>query len=506
MSQWNPFVFRPGLVQLESREVPAVVAVQLNDGILTVTSNNSNTTVLLVTNTSGVFVHDVGAGRFWSFAPGQVARADLVGGGGNDTFTGRGITRTRMFGNGGNDTFYGGIGRDVMAGGGGSDRMFGRRGNDYIDAGAGNDYADGGVGDEIILGGDGNDALNGGLGSDALAGDVGDDVLVAIDNTTQDTVDGGGGVDILWVDRTGAATDLQTGVDAADVLRAVTAFANGADRTLTGDRIDDPALLTGFGINDRYEAIVGRPLFASAGATIDDIVQRVRSGPGGGAVALGDGWLLAGLGEVVDRDPNLIRANVVDFGDGTFGVHLDGLFYRVDNDMPVQQEGSVVPGYAGLGAEGSLWVAVIEKAFAHHHTGADSYNSLDGTAGPTAAGSTTDTFTAFGFAVTTSTPLNGMGGFADADALGDAIKIAVDAGSLVTITIRNVGGANAGAVGGQLVNNQAYAVLGYAPDGTGGVATVTLQDPRGGTIDRTPTQLFAAAGTLDTGELPPPPP
>jgi hypothetical protein len=505
MSQRTPFVFRPGLVQLESREVPAVAAVQLNGGILTVTCNNNNTTVLLITNTSGVFVQDVGAGRFWSFAPGQVARADLIGGGGADTFTGRGITRTRMIGNGGGDTFYGGSGRDVMVGGNGHDRMFGRRGNDFIDSGFGNDYADGGRGDEIIQGGEGKDTLNGGLGSDALSGDAGDDVLITIDSTTLDTVDGGGGVDVIWVDRNGAATDLQTGVDGNDFLRAVTAFANGADRTLTGDRIDDPTLVTGMGINDRYEAILDRPLFASAGPDIDDIVQRTRTtfGGGSGPVALGDGWILAGLAEVVEKDPNLIRANVVNFGDNTFGVHLEGQFYRVDNDMPVQREGNVTPGYAGFGAESSLWVAVVEKAFAHHHTGADSYASLDGTGGPTAAGRTTDTFTAFGSAVTTSTPLNGMGGFANADALGDAIKTAVDAGLFVTITIQNVGGANAGAVGGQLVNNQAYAVLSYTPNTLGDVASVTLQDPRGGTIDRSPTLLFAAVGTLDTGTPPP---
>jgi hypothetical protein len=514
MSKRTPFVFRPGLAQLESREVPAVASVQLNGGILTVACNNSNTTVLLVTNSAGVFVQDVGAQRFWSFAPGQVGRADIIGGAGNDTFTGRGATRTRMIGNGGGDRFYGGSGRDVMIGGNGHDRMYGRAGNDHIDGGFGNDYADGGAGDEIIQGGDGKDTLNGGAGADALSGDVGDDVLVAIDNTTQDTVDGGGGVDVIWVDRNGVTTDLQTGVDASDFVRAVASFANGADRTLDGDRIDLPTTLTtGFGNNpDPYEPIVGRPLFSTAGPALADIVQRTRTQFGGGAgpVALGDGWLLAGLGAVVDQDPNVIRANVVDFGDTTYGVHLEGQFYRVDNRLPTQREGDVITGYAALGVEGSLWVAVVEKAFAHHHTGADSYDSLDGTGGPSADGFTTDAFAAFGFPVTTSSALSGMTGFTDAQALGDAIRTAVDAQDVppdsqdlvVTITIQSAAG------GSGLVNNQAYAVLSYTEDNADppNVATVTLRDPRGGTVVVTPAQLFASIGTLDTGAEDPPAP
>jgi hypothetical protein len=502
MSQWNPFVFRPGLVQLESREVPAVAAVQLNSGILNVICNNFSTTVLVTTNASGVHVQDAGTGQFWHFAPGRVAVANFIGGAGNDTFTGQGITRTRMVGGNGHDRFFGGSGRDVMVGGNGNDRMFGRGGNDYINGGIGNDYADGGAGIDILLGDDGRDTLNGGSGADALSGDAGDDVLIAIDNTTQDTVDGGGGVDVIWVDQNGTVTDLQTGVDASDFVRAVTSFANGADRTLNGDRIALPTTVTtGFGNTpDPYEAIVGRPLFSAVGPVINDIVQRTRStfGGGPGAVALGDGWILAGLGAIVEKDPNLIRANVVDFGDSTFGVHLEGQFYRVDNRMPVQRVGDAVTGYAALGVQGSLWAAVVEKAFAHHHTGSNSYASLDGTGGLTASGFTTDTFTAFGYGATTVRPLNGTGGFANAQALGNAIRTAVNAGLLTTITIQNVGGA-----GGQLVNNQAYAVLSYTVDNFGQVNAVTLQDPRGGTIVRSPTQLFGAAGTLDTGALSP---
>ena len=63
-------------------------------------------------------------------------------------------------------------------------------------------------------------------------------------------------------------------------------------------------------------------------------------------------------------NPHAIRQHVADFGDGTYGVHLGNNFYRVDNDLPVASASATSPAYAGLGREGSMWAAVIEKAYA----------------------------------------------------------------------------------------------------------------------------------------------
>ena len=66
----------------------------------------------------------------------------------------------------------------------------------------------------------------------------------------------------------------------------------------------------------------------------------------------------------------MIQQLVVDLGDGTYAVHLEksilnnNKFYRVDADLPVANDGDTVPQFAGLGAEDSLWVALVEKAYA----------------------------------------------------------------------------------------------------------------------------------------------
>lgn len=41
-------------------------------------------------------------------------------------------------------------------------------------------------------------------------------------------------------------------------------------------------------------------------------------------------------------------------------------FYRIDDDLPVTADNSPTPAYAQLGAENSLWVALLEKAHAVH--------------------------------------------------------------------------------------------------------------------------------------------
>jgi hypothetical protein len=261
-------------------------------------------------------------------------------------------------------------------GGPGNDRMFGRNGNDHIDGGDGDDYVHGGNGNDSLLGGGGDDQLNGAAGADALSGDTGNDVLIAIDGSTGDTADGGGGFDTLWVDQNGAATDTLIGVSSFDVVNAVDGFSNpGADRTLDGDRISDPTLLPQTFPNgpDVYERFTNRPLFASQGPTDDDFSQG----------QLGDCWFLAALESTVRVAPEIITSRVVDFGDGTYGVRYetqDGTkYYRVDDDLPVKNAGETFLQYTAVGVENSMWIAIMEKAFTYVRVpGANSYSSIEG--------------------------------------------------------------------------------------------------------------------------------
>ena len=123
-----------------------------------------------------------------------------------------------------------------------------------------------------------------------------------------DYVEGDDGRNILWVDRTGPSTDSVAGVTSNDKVQYVTGFANGADRTLDGDRLADPTVMPGH----TYKMFSGNPLFSSAGPQASDIRQG----------ALGDCWLMAGLGAIANDDAFALRQNVVDFDDGTYGVRL----------------------------------------------------------------------------------------------------------------------------------------------------------------------------------------
>ncbi|CAO3459947.1 hypothetical protein [Azospirillum argentinense] len=68
----------------------------------------------------------------------------------------------------GNDTAYGGNGDDVFYAHSGNDRLYGEGGNDTLDGGDGYDYIDGGSGHDVLYAGDDKvaDTLVGGTGND----------------------------------------------------------------------------------------------------------------------------------------------------------------------------------------------------------------------------------------------------------------------------------------------------------------------------------------------------
>ncbi len=247
-----------------------------------------------------------------------------------------------------------------------SDRIIGSTLANVLEGGMGNDSIEGGPGNDVIFGDDGNDQLFAGAGSDRLYGNNGDDTLVSIDGDAADQLWGNSGLDSFWIDsRPLPAASVPDSVNDAvsgERTHAVGEFANGADLTLDGDKLADPTDGAG---NVNYS---NRPLFASSGPTQLDVKQG----------QLGDCWLLAGLGSVAKASPNSIRQTVVDLGDGTYAVELGDKFYRVDGDLPTYVvRGNRYLTYAGLGAEDTIWVPIIEKAFAFYRTGAGTYDSLN---------------------------------------------------------------------------------------------------------------------------------
>ncbi len=482
---------RLGVVQLESREVPAVLGTpQLLDGVLTVFCDNAPTTILVEQRADGgLQVTDISSGRAFSYAPGQVRRVDLFGGAGNDKFTSRGLgpVRVRMFGRGGNDFLLGGPGRDVIVGGAGNDLIHGRGGDDILLGGVGNDVISGGDGNDILDGDVGDDRLIGGAGTDAISGGNGNDVIIALDGRTTDTADGGNGSDVIWRDQNGALTDALTGIDGFDTVHSVTGFANGADRTLNGDSISDPVLIPG----TRYESFRGYPLFGENGPRVQDIAQGLN--PITNAPNLDDSWLLAALGSVARTNPDFLRTILADFGDGTFGVVLGGNFYRVDADLPTRFFGSLTPAYAQVRRETGIWVAIFEKAFTYIQSGLSpaSYASLNGTGGLFPAGTPSDVFQALGY-----TPNNiDLSTFPDTFVLAAYLQPLVDNNFPTAIVI------NTPLIGSNLTPNRAYTLIGYNLNSLSIMQSVVLYNPvgfdGGGSMDIDPTDGFLTVSLTD---------
>ena len=224
------------------------------------------------------------------------------------------------------------------------------------------------AGNDQLFGGDGNDRLNGGAGNDSLLGrqrqrraDRHRQRHGRLRRRAAPAATSSG-----WTGSGSSARTTGSPVPpSGDKVQYVDRFANGADRTLDGDRIADPAAEGGAAPTRRSRATrCSRP--------------PGRRRPTSARAALGDCWLLAGLAAIANDNPFALRQNVVDFDDGTYGVRLGNSFYRVDNDLPVTGADRTTPAYAELGAENSMWVAIAEKAFAHYRTGANSYASIEG--------------------------------------------------------------------------------------------------------------------------------
>ena len=268
----------------------------------------------------------------------------------------------------GDDTLIGSKGSDLLSGGDGDDVLQGNEGRDILLGGNGDDTLHGNAGNDLIFGQNGNDHLYSGSGMDRMFGGNGDDTLVSIDADANDVLRGGAGNDSFWVDQQNVMFGtLSDNIQDASIaenatnVHQVASFTNGADKTLDGDNIVDPTDGT------NYANFANLPLFASTGPSSQDISQG----------AVGDCWLMAALGAAAKSNPNSIIQTVVNLGDGTFAVELGGFYYRVDADLPTINPFSNTLQFAGLGQQNSLWVSIVEKAYAFHRFGLNTYQSLN---------------------------------------------------------------------------------------------------------------------------------
>src|SRR5215208_386433 len=123
-----------------------------------------------------------------------------------------------LVGRGENDRIFSLAGKDILIGGTGKDLLWGgaiRSSHHDLPV----DYTSSG-GEKKLVGGSGNEVLYGGRGSDIILGNEGNDLLIGNDflsgnageysHPVKDTLSGGEGNDVFWVDNDPAGKDIVT--------------------------------------------------------------------------------------------------------------------------------------------------------------------------------------------------------------------------------------------------------------------------------------------------------
>jgi Ca2+-binding RTX toxin-like protein len=164
---------------------PAVSATFTN-GVLTISGDNENNTLVASRDVAGAILVNGGAIPITGGVPTVVNTSliRIIGFNGNDTLTvddGNGpMPPANLLGGDGDDTLTGSANADDLDGGPGNDTLLGRDGNDHLVGGPGNDILTGGRGVDEHFGGEGDDQFvwNPGDGNDLIEGQDGQDTLV----------------------------------------------------------------------------------------------------------------------------------------------------------------------------------------------------------------------------------------------------------------------------------------------------------------------------------------
>ena len=235
--------------------------------------------------------------------------------------------------------------------------------------------------------------------------------------------------------------------------------------------IADPTLTTGGYV---YKSFASDPLFGPSGPSINDVSQGV----------VGDCYLLSVLSSVARTDAPLVRQLITANSNDTYTVTFAGKkTVTVDAELPTLPDGQ--PAYAQLGSGNSLWVALVEKAYADYvNPKADSYTTISG-------GWMGDAFTAIGLKSTSTFSA------ASSTALATLLQKDVKANDFVTMGTASYVGLNT-----PLVAGHAYEIDSVTVNKQGAVTSVTLRNPwgndvaNGGYVTVTAQQVFNAFAGL----------
>jgi Ca2+-binding RTX toxin-like protein len=186
---------------LSQRITPAVTA-SFSAGSLSIIGDNNNNTIDVSRDAAGRILVNGGAVLIKGGTPtvANTALIQIFGQNGNDTLSlneaNGNLPRANIFGGVGNDTLIGGSGGDQLLGQAGNDTLLGKNGIDLLFGGAGND---------TLTGGDADDQVFGEAGNDRMIWNPGDDTDLNEGGAGTDTVEvnGGNGAEIFTVTANG---------------------------------------------------------------------------------------------------------------------------------------------------------------------------------------------------------------------------------------------------------------------------------------------------------------
>jgi hypothetical protein len=276
-------------------------------------------------------------------------------------------------------------------------------------------------------------------------------------------------MDSFWTDNSGAEKiqNVSAAEQSGGYVHRVGGYINAASINVAGAKkaaankavgtttIKEPVAEAG----DVYTSFSNDPIFASTGPSANDIYQG----------NVGDCYYLSVLSSAAKVDPTLIEQSILNMGDGTVVVQLfkNGKPVYVHEDMELPTNGGTLD-YAGLGAQDSTWVALMEKAWCYVRTNQASYASID-------SGWMDESEAALGATNITSTYTAASG-----SALLTLIGNDLNAGLSVTYaTTENL------PAGENMVADHAYMVSSVATNNKGIVISVTLRNPWGMGADGT---------------------
>ena len=183
-----------------------------------------------------------------------------------------------------------------------------------------------------------------------------------------------------------SASPIAWHLEMPNVSKAVT-IANA-----TKTQVTPTAITTEPAIGDaslHYASFARDPLYAAAGPKPDDVRQG----------ELGDCYLMASLSAIAKANQTMIENDIAQLPDDTYSVAFASgkktVVEHVDTKFPVDAEGRLA--YAQLGPSNSVWVAVMEKAFAEFRSSANSYAAVNG-------GWMAEVFSDFGLSNKSTTP------------------------------------------------------------------------------------------------------